>query len=228
MTRSALIYAWTITAIGAAILAAAAWQWQSAHWTAFGLCLALALFASTLKLKLAGLTETISPGFVFLLVSVAMLSWTETVVIAVASGLAQSLWKPKKPPSWLQLGFAVGTMAIAGGLTHGVTWGLVAMGGAGGMVVILGVAGVVLLVTNTLIVSTIVCLIREGPLDMVWRSVQQRAVPYYLAGGVLANIWVQTKLTAPTGIAVLAAISVYLLSICLRELDEKLRPSLQS
>jgi hypothetical protein len=90
MTRPALIYAWTITALGAAILAAAAWQWQSAHWTAFGLCLALALFASTLKLKLAGLPETISPGFVFLLVSVAILSWTETVVIAVASGLAQN------------------------------------------------------------------------------------------------------------------------------------------
>jgi hypothetical protein len=52
-------------------------------------------------------------------------------------------------PGWLQIGFAAGTMAIAGGLTHGMTWGLVAMGGEVSMVVILGVAGVVLLVTNS-------------------------------------------------------------------------------
>jgi hypothetical protein len=148
-----------------------------------------------------------------------MLSWSETVVIAVASGLAQSLWRPQKPPNWLQFGFAAGTMAIASGVTYGVTWGLVAMGGVGGMVVILGIAGVVLLVTNTLIVSTILCLVREGPFEVVWQSVQRRDVPYYLAGGVMANIWAQAKLTAPTGIAVLAAISVYLLNLCLRELD---------
>ena len=219
MTKFALTYAWTIIAIGAAILVSAAWQWQSANGTAFGVCLALAVFASTLKLKLTGLTETISPGFVFLLISVAMLSWSETVVIAVASGLMQSLWKPKAPPSWLQIGFAAGTMAMAGGLTHGVTWGLVGMRGTDDMAVILGVAGVVLLVTNTVIVSTIVCLIKEGPFEMVWRSVQCRAVPYYLAGGLIADVWVRAKLTGPTSIALLAAISVYLLSMCFRELE---------
>lgn len=219
MTKSALTYAWTIIAIGTAILVGAAWQWQSANGTALGICLALALFASTLKLQLTGLTGTISPGFVFLLVSVALLSWTETVVIAVASGLMQSLWRPKTPPRPLQIAFAAATMAIAGGLTHGVTWGLVAMRGTDGMAVILGVAGVVLLVSNTLIVSTVLCLIKEGPFEMVWRSVQCRAVPYYLAGGLLADVWVRAGLNGPAGIALLAAISVYLLSLCFRELE---------
>jgi hypothetical protein len=49
--------------------------------------------------------------------------------------------------------------------------------------------------------------------------VHRRAVPYYLAGGVMANVWVQARTTAPAGIALLAAIGVYLLSICFRELD---------
>ncbi len=219
MTKSALAYTWTIIAIGAAIVAVAAWHWQSANGTAFGVCLALAVFASTLKLKLAGLAETISPGFVFLLVSVATLSWTETVAVAVASALAQCLRHPKKqPPSSIQIGFAAGTMAIAGGLTHGVTWGLVAMRSAESMPVILGVAGVVLLVTNTLIVSTIVCLIKQTPFESVWRSVHRRAVPYFLAGGLIAHVWVQAKLTS-SSMALLAALSVYLLSICFRELE---------
>jgi hypothetical protein len=219
MTKLALTYAWTIIAIGAAILVGAAWQWQSANGTAFGVCLALAVFASTLKLTLPGLTGTISPGFVFLLISVATLSWTETVIIAVAAGLTQCLWKSKAPPNPLQIGFAAGTMAITGGLTHGVTWGLVAMRGADGMVVILGVAGVVLLVTNTLIVSTILCLLKEAPFQTIWRSVHCRTVPYYLAGGALANVWVRAGFTTTAAIALLAAISVYLLSLCFRQLD---------
>ena len=219
MTKSALTYAWTIIAMGAALLISAACWWQSANATAFGTCLALALFSSTLKFNLKGLTGTLSPAFVFLLVSVAMLSWTETVVIAVASGLMQCLWKPKAPPTRLQIGFAAGTMAIAGGLTHGVTWGLVVLRGADGMSAILGIAGVVLLVTNTLIISTILCLIREAPFHTVWGSVQRRAVPYYLAGGVIAHVWVRADLTTSVGIALLAAISVYLLSLCFREFD---------
>jgi len=219
MTKSALNYARAVVAMGVAILISAAWLWRSANGIAFGVCLALALFASTLKLKLTGLTGTLSPGFVFLLVSVAMLSWQETVIIAVAAGLVQCLWRPKVPPSSLQIGFAGATMAISAGLTHGVTWGLVAMRSADGMVVILGVAGVVLLVTNTLLVSTILCLLREAPFETVWRSVQRRAVPYYLAGGLLAGVWVRADLATTAGMAVLAAISVYLLSICCRELD---------
>jgi hypothetical protein len=110
-------------------------------------------------------------------------------------------------------------MAIASGLTHGVTWGLVALRGADGMVVILGVAGVVLLVTNTLIVATILCLIREAPFRSVWHSVQRRTVPYYLAGGVIANVWTRADVTRSAGIALLAAISVYLLSLCFSELN---------
>jgi hypothetical protein len=222
MPKSALTYAWTVIAIGAAIFIRAALEWQSANAVAFGLCLALALFASTLKLQVAGLTQTLSPGFVFLLISVATLSWSETVAIAVASGLTQILWRPSRTPSRLQICFAVGTMAICGSLTHGVTWGLVAMQGGYDMTVIMAIAGVVLLVTNTLIVATILCLIKEAPFHIIWRSVQSRAVPYYFAGGVLANVCVQARLTSAAGIALLAAISVYLLSTCLRELDAAL------
>ena len=218
MTKSALIYAWTVIAIGIAILASASFMWQSTNGTAFGMCLALALFASTRKVKLPELTGTLTPGFVFLLVAVATLSWTETVVIAVASGLMQSLWRPKSRPTALQVAFSAATMAIAGALTFGVTSGLVAVRGADSMT--LAVAGVVLLVTNTLIVSTIVCLIKEAPFYTAWRSLQARMVPYYLAGGMIANIWSQTESTATIGLAVVAAISVYLLSVCYRELDQ--------
>ena len=219
MTKQALIYAWTVIAIGAAVVCNAGSKWHTGNGLAFVVCLLLAVFASTRKVKLPELTGTLSPGFVFLLVAVATLSWPETVAIAVASGLTQCLWNPKTRPGALQIAFSAATMAIAGGLTHGVTWGLVAMRGSDAMVVILGVAGVVLLVTNTLIVSTIICLVKEAPFQTVWRNFQLRAVPYYLAGGIIANIWARTELSAPTGVVILAFISAYLLGIFYRQLD---------
>jgi hypothetical protein len=222
MPKSALIYAWTVIALGAVILAGAVFEWRSSSLAAFSVCLALALFASTLKLRVAGLTQTLSPGFVFVLISVATLSSSETVLIAAGSGLMQCVWRPKSRPTPMQIAFAAGTMAISGAVTHGVAWGLAAMHSADGLALILGVAGVVLLVTNTLIISTILCLVKEAPFETVWRSIQRRAVPYYIAGGLIANVWARANLTAPSGIAVFATISVYLLSVCVREIDTPL------
>ena len=83
------------------------------------------------------------------------------------------------------------------------------------------VAGVVLLVTNTLIVSAILCLLKDAPLSTVWRSLQPRAVPYYVAGGLLAGVWSRADLTMGGGVALMAAVSVYLLGLCYRETTER-------
>lgn len=79
----------------------------------------------------------------------------------------------------------------------------------------LAVAGLVLLVTNTVLFSGILCLLREAPLHTAWRAIQVWAVPYYLAGGLLANVWSQAPLTA-LWVAALAAVSAYLLSVSYR------------
>jgi len=109
-------------------------------------------------------------------------------------------------------------MAIAAGITYGVARGLMATGDNDMLVVVLGVAGVTLLVSNTLMISTLLCLIQETPFATVWRSVEVWAVPYYLAGGTLANVWAHVQLTTSTGLTLVAAVNVYLLSVCVREL----------
>jgi hypothetical protein len=60
---------------------------------------------------------------------------------------------------------------------------------------------------------------RGAPFVTVLRSVEVWAVPYYLAGGVLANVWTHVPLTARTGLTIVAAVSVYLLSVCTREVS---------
>ncbi len=222
MPKHALAYAWAVIAVGAAVAASAALLWQSAGAAALLTCLGLAALASSFKVKLPGLTGTISPGFVFLLVAVARLSWSETVAIGVVSALVQSLWRAKRWPAGLQIGFNAATMAISGGLAYGVSHGLEQTGGD--PVLRLAAAGVVLLVTNTLIVSSILCLLKDAPLPTVWRSLQPRAVPYYLAGGLLAGVWSRADLTTGAGVALMAAVSVYLLGLCFRETAEPTDP----
>jgi hypothetical protein len=77
------------------------------------------------------------------------------------------------------------------------------------------VAGLVLLVANTVLVAGVLCLMREAPLHTAWRSIQLWAAPYYLAGGLLAHVWSQAPLTM-LWVGVLAALSVYILSLSYR------------
>jgi hypothetical protein len=212
MPRNALIYGWAIIATGIAVLVCALASPVSLGPDFFA-CLALASLAATFKMKLPKLTTTISPAFVFVLVSVATLSWSQTVLISAASALVQCLWHPKKRPTWLQLAFNAAAMAIVGGAAHAVTGLLTVKGGTDVLVVALGAAGVTLLMGNTLIVSTILCLLKEAPFMTVWRSVQLWMVPYYLAGGALANVWARAQLTPFSGVIILAPLSVYLLSV---------------
>lgn len=67
MPQKAHIYAWTIIAVGVFIAACAGISWRPDDPAATLVCLVLAMLASTFKIKLPGLTGTISPSFVFVL-----------------------------------------------------------------------------------------------------------------------------------------------------------------
>ena len=211
-------------AVGAAIFATAGALWQTSGVSAFLVCLALAAVASTMKIRLPGLTGTISPGFVFVLLAVGRLSWSETVIISVVAGLVQCLWRATQPPGLLRLTFNAATMAIAGGLAYAVAHGLIP-GAEGTPALLLAAAGVVLLVSNTMLVSTIVCLSQSAPLLTVWRALQLCAVPYYLAGGVLASVWVRADFAVGAWVPVLTMVTVYLLDTCYRQVLERMTPA---
>ena len=217
MPKPALIYAWTVVAIGAIVAAASGLLWQTTNAPAFGLCLGLAVLASTFKVKLPGFDGTISPAFVFQLVAAAQFTGPEMVAIGMAAALVQCLWKHSSKPSFVQVAFNASTVAISSGLAYALAHQTPAETGAVAQTLMLGVAGLVLLVVNTMMVSVVVCLLRNTPIHTAWRSLQFWAFPYYLAGGILASVWVHIVTRPSATLAVLAAISVYLLSVCYRE-----------
>ena len=221
MPKPALIYAWTVIAIGAVLAIGSALLWQTTNAQAFWLCLGLASLASTFKVKLPGFESIVSPSFVFHLVAIAQLTGQETVAIAIASTLVQSLWKRQTKGTYIQVAFNVSTLAISNAVAYAMAHSTTGVSSTVEQVLTLGIAGIVLMVVNTMMVSVVLCLLQDKPVHSAWRAIQFWTLPYYLAGGILATIWLPIMTRPGFSIALLSACSVYLLSVCYREAVER-------
>ena len=80
----------------------------------FAVNLCAAVLLSVVKLKLPGLTSSVSLNTIPLLVAIAELSSTEAILIGFAGIFVQSFWHAKKRPSWLRLSFNLSVIMIAG------------------------------------------------------------------------------------------------------------------
>src|SRR5256885_13838642 len=118
MTTKAKLYIAIMTALAAAILAVAASEGNPKVLGQFVLFVGLAMLGSTMKIRLPGFKTTISTNFVFILASIALFSFGETVLIGLGGALVQSLWKTQTRPEPVQVLFngACPTVCTAGGL----------------------------------------------------------------------------------------------------------------
>ena len=165
------------------------------------------------KVRLPGLIGTITPGFVIVLVAMAKLDWAGTVAVGCLCGLVQTMWRAKTRPTAAQVLFNVAVMAISSAVAHAASARL----GQADLAVGLGVAGITLLATNTLLVSGALCLMRRAAFNEVRRNVQFWSLPDYLAGGVVASLWVRAEWAGSLWIPAFVAASVYLMDLFYRE-----------
>src|SRR6184192_2696858 len=105
MTTKAKLYIAIMTALAAAILAVAASEGNPKNLGQFVLFFGLAMLGSTMKIRLPGFKTTISTSFVFILVGIALFSFSETVLIGLGGALVQSLWKTQSRPKPVQVLF---------------------------------------------------------------------------------------------------------------------------
>ena len=71
-----------------------------------------------MKVRLPGITGTISANFVVILIAVAMFTFGETVVLACMACLVQCLSRPKSRPRIVQLSFNVAVLALSSGASY--------------------------------------------------------------------------------------------------------------
>ena len=188
LPASAKLYLGTVIASGLGLLSWGALEWEPAGLLRFTTFLAIALLASGCKVRLPGVTETVSLNFVVLLAAITELSLPEVVFLAAASAVVQSVWKPKVRPQAIQIWFGLTSMALSSAVAFvGAHSGSPAMFGDA-LVPFLVLATMLLYGSNVFLVSVAVCLVEGRPVRELGKCCYFWTFPYYLVGAAFAGL----------------------------------------
>jgi putative nucleotidyltransferase with HDIG domain len=173
---------------GAVCLVLAFSHWQSSDPVKFVCYLIAALLASSLKVSLPGIEGTLSVNFLFTLLGILELGLPETLVIGLASTLAQFYWKPARRVKLVQLVFNLSQVTVSSAVAYGA-YKLVVIYvlHAPGPLALL-VAAIVHFGCNTAAMSTIIGLTEDKPIAKVWIASYLWSFPYYMVGAAAAGL----------------------------------------
>lgn len=173
---------------GSLCLVLAAAHWQSSDPVKFSCYLIAALLASSLKVSLPSIEGTLSVNFLFTLLGILELSLPETLLIGLASTLAQFYWRPARRVKLVQLVFNLSQVTVSSAVAYGayklvVTYVLHAPGPLA-----LLVAAITHFGCNTAAMSTIIGLTEDKPVPKVWTASYLWSFPYYMVGAAAAGL----------------------------------------
>src|SRR6267154_6071168 len=94
-------------------------HWQSTDPVKFVCYLTAALLASSFKVSLPGIEGTLSMNFLFTLIGILEMSLPETLLIGLASTLAQFYWRPTRRLKLVQLAFNLSQVTICSAAAYG-------------------------------------------------------------------------------------------------------------
>ncbi|HYM76153.1 MAG TPA: HD domain-containing phosphohydrolase [Candidatus Dormibacteraeota bacterium] len=173
---------------GSVCLGAAFLHWQSSDPVKFVCYLIAALLASALKVTLPGVVGTLSLNFLFTLLGILELSLPETLVIGLASVLAQFYWKPVGQLKRVQLIFNLAQVTVSSAVAYGAyKFVAVYVLHAPGPLALLA-AAVTHYACNTGAMSTIIGLTEDKPPAKVWTELYLWPFPYYIVGAATAGL----------------------------------------
>src|SRR5437588_11767363 len=113
MSKRAWAFLSFICLLGLATLIYGAWTWKVNDSLKFVAYLIVALLASRLKVLLPEITGTISMNFLFILIGIVELNFSETLVIGCLAIVAQCFISRKRWPRTEQWIFNIGSSALA-------------------------------------------------------------------------------------------------------------------
>src|SRR5215467_10203146 len=158
MSKQARIFLYSICLAGLATAIYGAIVWKIDDPAKFAAYLVTAILASRLKVELPEITGTISVNFLFILIGIAELTFSETLVMGCAAILVQCLATKRRWPRLEQVAFNVSSAAAAIWAAYYVYHGpLDSRLHQNGALLLMLAAGVYFLF-NTLPVATIIAL----------------------------------------------------------------------
>jgi len=166
----------------------------------------IAILASRLKVNLPGITGTLSVNFLFILIGVLELSFTETMILGAIAMLAQCVY-PARPRA-MQITFNVCAGSISTALAYVVFHHPLMNLVIDSRPVSLGVSATVYFIANAGSIATVISLTERRPLYRILVDCYFWSFPYYLVGAGIAGViaWLNHTFNWVTSLLVLPVI----------------------
>jgi diguanylate cyclase (GGDEF)-like protein/putative nucleotidyltransferase with HDIG domain len=168
--------------------------------------LGIAILASRLKVNLPGITGTLSVNFLFILIGVLELSFTETLILGAVSMLAQCL-HPERPKA-LQVTFNVCAGSISTAVAYLVYHHRLMNLLIDYRPVLLGLSATAYFMANAGSIAAVISLTERRPISRILVDCYFWSFPYYLVGaGIAAMItWLNQTFNWEASLLVLPAV----------------------
>jgi len=152
--------------------------------------LAIATATSRMKVTIPGINGNMSVNLPFLMLAVTKLSATESILIACAASIVQTVPTGGSKLKPVRVLFNLGMMAFASGtaalVSHLGVWERLSWGAA--QALLIGAAATFFL-GQTLPVSIIIALTERGPIRKTWSNLAHMSFPYFvLSAGVTSMV----------------------------------------
>jgi diguanylate cyclase (GGDEF)-like protein/putative nucleotidyltransferase with HDIG domain len=171
---------------GLPLLPYAILRWHSDDLFRYVCFLAVALAASVLKVHLPGIKATMSANFLFILVGILDLSYSETLLMGCLGGLVQTLWHAHPRPRPIQWLFNLANLALSISAAELVFHSRVATGVGFRWPLLMAAAATTYFAFNTISVAGIIAMTEGRNPVQVWKECYLWAFPYYLLGALIA------------------------------------------
>jgi len=161
-------------------------RWHSDDYFRYACFLTIALCASVLKVHLPGIKATMSANFLFILVGILDLSYSETLLMGCLGGLVQTLWHANPRPRPIQWLFNLANLALSISAAELVFHSKFAAGVGFRWPLLMAAAATTYFAFNTISVSGIIAMTEKRNPVQVWKECYLWAFPYYLLGALIA------------------------------------------
>ena len=181
MTANTKLFIAAIVTAGALALASGLMRWESKDPVRFLSFLIVAAIASRLKVKLPGTTGNLSVNLPFILIALAELSFSETVVMAAVSAFVQGLPAIGRRIKPVQSAFNVATLVLAAAAAQFVCSRAAMIPSLTAKSLLIALAGAAFLVADTLPIAGVISLTENLKLGRVWREMLELTFSYFVS-----------------------------------------------
>jgi hypothetical protein len=192
-------------------------RWTPVSWVDFGLYFGVSLIASGFKVRLPGITGTLSACFFLVLIGIVSRSVPETLLSGCAAVLVRCLWHSRLKSKLVRAAFNAG--AVPWRLPRRPLCSTHALRSLHlEFATLLLIVGCTYFLANTLPVAAIISLTEHSSIWTVWRKGYFWSFPHYLVGAAAAGFfqmamerlgWQTAMLIAPVVLVIYRSYSAH-------------------